>query len=92
LEKLFQESDDDREAEFLESALDNIAFIDGMQPSPLLDFPDDTSEDELLEMLISQETSPESDGNGSFNANQNIGDGEYLDDAKFDDEDEGFQD
>ncbi len=92
LEKLFQESDDDREADFLESALDNIASIDGMQPSPLLDFPDNTSEDELLEMLISQETSPESDGNGSFNANQNIGDGEYLDDAKFDDEDEGFQD
>jgi len=92
LEKLFQESDDDHEADFLESALGHIAFTDGMQPFSLLDFPEDTPEDELLERLISQETSTESDGNGSINANQNVGDGEYLDDAQYDDEDEGFQD
>jgi HEAT repeat protein len=92
LEKLFLESDDDIEADFIESALGNIAFTDGMQPFSFLDYPEDNSEDELLEMLISQETSVESDGNGSINANQNVGDGEYLDDTQYDDEDEGFQD
>lgn len=92
LEELFQESDDDREVDILESALDNIAFTDGMLPSPLLDNSADIPEDELLDTLIFQETSTESDGNGSINANQNYGDGEYLNDAQFDDQDEGFQD
>jgi len=92
LEKLFLESDDDIEADFLQSALDNVAFTDGMQPFSILDFPEDNPEDELLEMLISQDTSVESDGNGSMNANQNDRDGQDLDDAQYDDEDEGFQD
>jgi hypothetical protein len=36
-----------------------------MQPFSLFDFPEDDSEDEMLEMLISQESSSEVDGNGS---------------------------
>jgi HEAT repeat protein len=92
LEKLLQETDDDLEADFLESALDNIAFTNGMRPFSLVDFPEDNPEDELLEMLISQETSMESDWDGIINANQNVDDGEYLDDALYDDDDEGFQD
>lgn len=65
LQRLFQEADDDQEADFIESAIDNIAFTDGMQPFSLFDVPEEDSEDELLEMLISQESSSEVDGNGS---------------------------
>lgn len=92
LQKLFQEADDDQEADFLESALDNIAFTDGMQPFSLFDFPDDESEDDLLEMLISQERSSESDGNGSDRASRSDEDSELLDDIEQNDEDRGFQD
>jgi hypothetical protein len=65
LQRLFQEADDDQEADFIESAIDNIAFTDGMQPFSLFDVPEEDSEDELLEMLIYQESSSEVDGNGS---------------------------
>ncbi len=47
LEELFQEADDDQEADFLESALGNLAFTDGMQPFSLIDFPEDDPEDEI---------------------------------------------
>jgi HEAT repeat protein len=90
LEKLFQESDDDHEADFLESALDNVAFTIGMQPFSLIDFPEDNEEDELLEMLISQELSPDSDGNGSIKSDNNFDNGEFMNDVQ--DNDEGFQD
>lgn len=89
LQKLFQDAEDDQEADLLESALDNIAFTDGMQPFSMIDFPEDDSEDDLLEMLISQEGSSESDGNGS--------EPDRLSDIGFDilddnDEDRGIQD
>jgi HEAT repeat protein len=92
LQKLFQEADNDQEVDFLESALDNITFTDGMQPFSLFDIPEDDSEDELLEMLISQESSSESDGNGSDRANRSDEDLELLDDIEQNDEDRGFQD
>lgn len=57
LENLFRETEDDHEADLIESALDNIAFTDGMQPFSLFDFPEENPEDELLEMLISQDDS-----------------------------------
>ncbi len=79
LERLFTEAADDQEADFLESALDNLAFTNGMQPFSLLDFPEDDPEDEFLEMLISQESSTELDGNGNLNASYEEN-GEFMDD------------
>lgn len=92
LERLFQESEDDYEADFLESALDNVAFTDGMQPFSLLDFQEDNPEDELLDVLISQDSGSESNGNGSFDTSKKVDEGEYMDDAQYDDEEEGFRD
>jgi HEAT repeat protein len=92
LQKLFQEADDDQEADLLEGALDNLAFTDGMQPFSLFDFPEDDSEDELLEMLISQEGSSESDGNGSDRSRLSEQDTEHLDDIEGNHEDRGIQD
>jgi HEAT repeat protein len=89
LQMLFQEADDDQEADFLESALDNITFTDGMQPFSLIDFPEDDSEDDLLEMLISQEGSSEADGNGSDRGSLSDHGLELLDDN---DEDRDIQD
>lgn len=77
LEQLFREVETDREADFLEIALDNLAFNDGLQPFSLMDFPEDGPEDELLEMLISQETGGNFEDNG----------GDYLDT-----DEEGFLD
>ncbi|UCE00265.1 MAG: HEAT repeat domain-containing protein [Chloroflexota bacterium] len=92
LEMLFHESDDDREADFIESALDNIAFTNGMQPFSLLDLPEEDSEDELLDMLISQESSMEVDGNGSSDPNHRLSNEDFLDDMQADDEGEGLRD
>jgi HEAT repeat protein len=88
LEELFREVETDREADFLEIALDNLAFTDGLKPFSLLDFPEEGPEDELLEMLIAQEKGGNYKDNG----------GDYLDseEDKFldnaDDDDEDFQD
>lgn len=91
LEQLYQEADDDQEADIIESALDNIAFTDGLQPFSLFDVPKENPEDELLEMLISQDSSPESNDNGDPHSDQ---DGEDWDAQTWDDfpnEDEDFQ-
>lgn len=68
LEKLFRETEDDHEADLIENALDNIAFTDGMQPFSLFDFPEENPEDELLEMLISQDDSQTYDEMDEFNS------------------------
>jgi len=55
LGKLFDEAEDDREIDYLESALDNLVFTEGMQLMPLFDLSefddaedfDDTAEDEI---------------------------------------------
>lgn len=41
LERLYQETDDDQEAEFIESALDNLAFTEDVQIFTMFDFPQD---------------------------------------------------
>jgi hypothetical protein len=89
LQKLFEEADDDQEADFLESALDNIAFTDGLQPFSMIDFPEDDSEDDLLEMLITQEGSSAADSNGSDPGSLSDIGFDLLDDI---DEDRGTQD
>lgn len=92
LERLFREAEDDREAALLESALDNIAFTDGLQPFSLVDYSEESPEDELLEMLISQEGYLDTNGNGGFNSVENEQDGDFLDNAEYDNEDQDFQD
>ena len=91
LEQLFRETDDDREADFIESALDNAAFTDGMQPFSLFDFPEEDPGDELLDMLISQESSPESNGNGDLQPDQDSEEWDFESGDAFQDEDEDFQ-
>jgi HEAT repeat protein len=92
LEILFQEMEDDQEVEFLESALDNIAFTDGLQPFSLVDYPEEDPEDALLEMLISQEGHLEVDESGDYNFVEGEHDGDIMDNAANDNEDQDFQD
>ena len=89
LEKLFRDADNDQDEDFLEVALDNLAFTDGLQPFSLFDFPEDDPEDELYEMLIAQEMAQEIEGNGGFNSQ--VGD-EYLDNTQVEDDNKDIQD
>ena len=92
LERLFQEMEDDQEADFLESALDNIAFTDGLQPFSLVDYPEESPEDDLLEMLISQEGYLDDNGNGDLNLVEDEDDEHILDNAEYDNEDQDYYD
>lgn len=92
LERLFQEAEDDQEADFLESALDNIAFTDGLQPFSLFDYPQGNPEDELLEMLTSEEGYLDVDGNGGFNSIEDKEDGDVLDNADYNNEGQDLHD
>ena len=92
LEQLFKEADDDHEADFIESALDNIAFTDGMEPFSLFDFPKESPEDELLDMLISEDSSPESNGNGDLYSDRGGEDWDTRTGDDFPGEDEDIQD
>ena len=89
---MFQEAEDDLEADFLESALDNIAFTDGLQPFSLFDYPQGNPEDELLEMLTSEEGYLDVDGNGGFNSIEDKEDGDVLDNADYNNEGQDLHD
>lgn len=92
LENLFNEAVDDREADFLESAIDNLAFTDGLPHFSLLDFPENSPEDELIDMIMAEEGTWEVDNNGNSNDNGDFLDGDILDIDDFNDEDKDFQD
>lgn len=49
LEKLFDEAEDDREIDFLESALDNLVFTEGMQLIPLFDLSENEDDEDFVE-------------------------------------------
>lgn len=57
LEALYEETDDEEEAEFIDAALDNLAFTEDMDLFALFDFPDDEGEpddyleDELFDLM-----------------------------------------
>jgi HEAT repeat protein len=55
LENLISESSDDDELDFLETALDNLAFTDGLQPFSILDFPENQAESDLYDSLLDEE-------------------------------------
>lgn len=49
LQQLYEEADNDLDAAFLESALDNLAFNEGVQMMPLFDLPEADSNDDWYE-------------------------------------------
>lgn len=55
LERLMRSAADDDEADFLETALDNLAFTDGLQPFTLFEFPNNEVEEELYQLLLEDE-------------------------------------
>lgn len=89
LERLLKEADNDQDADYLEVALDNLAFTDGLQPFSLIDIPEDTPEDELYEMLIAQEMAQEIEDNDDFQSE--VGD-DFLDNTYDEEDDEDLQD
>lgn len=92
LENLFKEVEGVHEADSLETALDNLAFTDGLEPFSLLDIPKESPEDELLEMLIAQDTAGELQDNGGYNSDLEEEHGDPLDNAEYNDEGKDFQD
>jgi len=46
LEGLYEEAEDEEEIDFLETALENLTFTEGVKFLPLFDFPDDLVDDE----------------------------------------------
>lgn len=62
LEDLYEESDDEEEAAFIETALENLAFTEGVQAFELFDLPDgaegdldDDLDDELFDLIDEDE-------------------------------------
>jgi len=67
LESLLRESRDDDETDFLETALDNLAFTDGLQPFSILNFPENQAESDLYDVLMDEEDfSDFEDDDGEF--------------------------
>jgi hypothetical protein len=80
LETLFREVEGEEQTEFLEAALDNLAFTEGLQPFSILDLDEHDeegkSEQEIYEMLLREE---------------GYWDGDDADSTQFEDEDEDFR-
>jgi HEAT repeat protein len=55
LERLLEDSDEDEEADFLESALDNLAFTEGLDAFSLFDFPQKPLKSEVEKLLEDDE-------------------------------------
>lgn len=55
LNQLILKSEEDDEIDYLESALDNLAFTEGLDPFSLLGFPEDEAESELYDTLMAED-------------------------------------
>lgn len=89
LEDLMLSAADDDEADFLETALDNLAFTDGLQPFTLFEYPEDTTESELYQDLMEEDEQWElfdEDDNGFFE-DENEEDFDFPENADFEDDD-----
>ena len=85
LENLLAEADEEEEADFLESALDNLAFTEGMQPLSLFDFPEGDEETDGFDLLEDDDELFEFDDQDEVD--------DFLDNVEDDDEeDEEFLD
>jgi len=92
LENLYREADDDEEADFLEIALDNLAFTEGLQPFSLLDFGDDKAEQEFYDELLAEEDEWEDEEDDGYDLFSIEEDDDFLDSDDFTEDDEDFQD
>jgi len=68
----------------LETALDNLAFTEGLDPFSLLDLPEDEAESELYGMLMEEEL--------DYYEEEEDDEGEFPDIEEFDEEDEDLLD
>lgn len=90
LENLIRDSSDDEELDFLETALDNLAFTDGLQPFSILDFPENQAESDLYDLLVDEAEFPDyDDEDGEFLATDedDVFDFRDIEDLLDDDED-----
>lgn len=93
LENLLRESHDDDETDFLETALDNLAFTDGLQPFSILNFQEDQAESDLYDSLMDEEDfSDFEDEDGEFLASDEEDIFDFRDIEDLIDEDEDFPD
>jgi hypothetical protein len=92
LENLYREAEDEEDADYLEVALDNLAFTEGLQPFSLLDLEEDKTEEELYEMLMDEEGLWEFDDRESQYLIDEDEEEDLLDIDEFDEEDEDLQD
>jgi HEAT repeat protein len=92
LEDMFRETEEKEQVEFLEIALDNLAFTEGLQPFSLSSFDDEKTEQELYEMLLREEGYWDSEDEIGipFDAIDDVDDLLDLDD--FDEEEEDLRD
>lgn len=89
LENLLRGSRDDDETDFLETALDNLAFTDGLQPFSILDFPENQAESDLYDLIVDEsEFSDFEDEDGGFLATDEDDIFDFRDIEDFLDEDE----
>lgn len=82
LEKLLMRAEEDSELDFIETALDNLAFTEGLQPFSLFDFPKEDYESAMLDLLDDE------DGLLDFDEDDDNG----FSDIEDDDEDEDLDD
>jgi len=84
LNNLLLKSEEEDEVDYLETALDNLAFTEGLDPFSLLDLPEDEAESELYGMLMEEEL--------DYYEEEEDDEGEFPDIEEFDEEDEDLLD
>jgi HEAT repeat protein len=92
LENLYREAEDDEDADFLEIALDNLAFTEGMQPFALMDFGNDKTEQDFYDMLLAEDNEWEDEEDNGYDLFSTDEDEDFLDSDDFIEDDEDFQD
>jgi HEAT repeat protein len=92
LENLYRETDEEEDVDFLEIALDNLAFTEGMEPFSLIDLDEDKTEQELYDMLLAEEGYWDYEGDNGNDLDSTDEDEDLLDFDEFTAEDEDSQD
>jgi HEAT repeat protein len=83
LESLLARTEDEAELDYIETALDNLAFTEGQQPFSLFDFPKEDYEEAMLEVLDDEA------GLLDFDEDEDV---EFSDITDDEEEDEDFTD
>ena len=85
LNNLLLKSEEKDEVDYLEIALDNLAFTEGLDPFSFLDLPEDEAESELYGMLMAEQEL-------DYFEDEEDDEGEFPDIEEFDEEDEDLLD